>query len=108
MAFVNGTVDFDLTAATLLLTGTLSFQSFANDPIEAAVYASGNGLATGTAYRYLRSNAGDYYDTGSGLNEIRVFSDESAAVPEPGTMLLVGGGLMACAVRRGKRRRVTG
>ena len=102
---IDANVDYDLSGATTLLTGTLTFQTSASDPIDPDVFTSGNGLATGTAYRYLKFVANDFYTPngpfnpqGSGLNEVRVFG-----TPEPSRVLLVLAGLGACLLRQRRR-----
>lgn len=102
VTLVNADVDYDLSGSSTLLTGTLAFQTQANDPIEAQSYTSGNGLATGTAYRYLKFVANDFhtpkgpgFPQGSGLNEIRLFG-----TPEPSRAILALLGIAGLTMRR--------
>ena len=102
VTFVNASVDFDLVSGSQILASSLAFQSTGNDPIEAASYTSGNGLSTGTAYRYLKFTAvTNHGGLGVGLNEIRVFG---TAIPEPSTYAALAGiGALVLALRRRRR-----
>lgn len=98
----TGQGGFNLSSAVSLGSGSLAFQSSANDPIEAELFTPN----TGTAYRYLRFNtlsfqaANGVTPLGVGLSEMRVFS--ASAAPEPGSiaLLLTAGVPVVGIVRR--------
>ena len=94
VTYINGTVEYDLTSPTLLLSGTLAYEN--SGTMTAQSFYPG-----GANYRYLRFNALSIAagaTSGVGLNEIRVFEN----VPEPSTLMLVllGAGTLAVAWRR--------
>jgi len=71
---------YTLASTNQILNGSLAFQPFANDPIEAETFTSASGLATGTAYRYLMFKAVNTFTPvgyggfrSVGLNEIRIY-----------------------------------
>jgi hypothetical protein len=104
-----GSGGFDLVAPTLLTSGTLIFETLANDPLDPQTFA----LAGGT-FQYLRfesltaaPGAGGF--SGVGLNEMKVFArqDAVAAAPEAGTLALLAGTMLPVAgfaVRRRLRK----
>lgn len=99
VTLVNANVDYNLTGAIELLSGTLTNHWTSADPIEADTFAVNNG---GNAYRYLRFEATNYYipaggpaNQGAGLNEIRVFG-----TPEPSRMVLLSLGVGTLILRR--------
>ncbi len=102
--YLSPTMGYALSGGTEILSGTLTREFSANDPIDAQTYTSANGLNAPIAYRYLQFLAVDYYGIqGSGLNEIRVYT----AVPEPSAWTAALGalaGLVVLAVRVQRRR----
>jgi hypothetical protein len=92
----NSVSGFDLVAPTQILSGNLPYST--SNPIAAATFTSGNGLSTGTDYRYLQFTAVSYSGgAGSGLNEIRIY-----AIPEPPAFVAAAGmlALAGAALRR--------
>jgi hypothetical protein len=92
----NTVSGFDLVSPTQILSGTLPYST--SNTIAPATYTAGNGLSTGTGYRYVQFTAVSYGGSSSGLNEIRVY-----AIPESGAVAAIAGGVVlagACLRRR--------
>lgn len=82
-------------AANLLTDGGLLFMTGAGNDMN--LFSNGNGNGT---YTFYTSQNGSY-----GYNELTAFTlAESSAVPEPGTVALVGLGLLGVAFGRKKRK----
>jgi hypothetical protein len=97
-----GANGFDLTGSiTTIVTGTLAPSSSSSEPIPAQTFS-----ASGT-YRYLRFNPTSVSTSGGSccgannyaLAEMRVFESAAIATPEPGSVLLLIGGIAVLARR---------